>query len=161
MAEFSMSAGSKFESLTQKELNASLKEWMVDVAKGCRPVLINAQGAADTTGLVTIGGATSLTGGTLGPEVGYWWAVMRLAVRIDGLPAAYSLFQNVPLPHQLIRDVNGDANGYVAFNPTELMIPGGDTIVIRGSSITPGSAVTVTGQAIELPNQLLWKWLTA
>lgn len=160
MPKYKMSAGSEFETLSKAELDASLKQWMVDTAKGIRPVLIAAQGAADGAGAVSVGGATTLTGGALGPADGYWWAVTRLAVRIDGQPAAFSLYLNSVGPHSLVRDVNGSQGGYAAFGSTELMVPGTDNLIIQGSSVTAGSAVTVTGQAIEMPNSLLWKWLS-
>ena len=158
MPKFTMSAGKEFETLSKAELDASLKEWMIDVVKGIRPVNISSQGNAVATA-VTLGGATSLTGGTLGPEAGYWWAVSRLAVRIDSVPAAFSLYRNATNPGDLIRDVPGEANGYAAFGPYELMIAGGDTLLIQANSLTETGLLTVSGQAVEIPNQLVWKWM--
>lgn len=156
-----LSAGKQLDILTAKEMSLLLREWMVDVARGARPVKIASQGTADATGLVSIGGTTTLTGGTLGPAAGFWWAVTRLAVRVDGAPAAFELYANEPHTHSLIRDVPGEANGYASFGAHELLVGNADALLIRCSSLTPTTGVaTVTGSAIEFPEALLWKWTT-
>lgn len=159
MPEYTMTAGGKFHSLSAEELHAALQQWMVDAVKGIRPVTISGQGNADSTGSISLG-AQTLTGGALGPNQGYWWAVQRLAVRVDSVPAAYALYRNAARSHDLIKDVPGEANGYAAFGPWELMLNGGDSLVIRTQSTTPTTGlITVAGQAVEIPNQLLWKWM--
>lgn len=156
-----LTAGGSFETLNKAELDLSLREFMVDALKGIRPVQIASQGVADATGVVTLGGAVSVTGGTLGPEVGFFWSVLRLAVRVDGVPAAFSLYRNTVDPGSLIRDVPGSSNGYAPFGVSELLITGGDTLVVQSQSLTPSTGVmSVSGQAAEIPAGLLWKWLT-
>lgn len=159
MPKCTLSAGKEIETLSQAELNQSLRDWMVEAVKGMRPVLIAAQGAADTAGSITLGGATTLTGGTLGPGQGMVWAVTRLCVRVDSGPAAFSVYMNQAGSHRLVRDIDGSSNGYAPFGNNELILPSGDQLVIRASSLTPSSTVTVTGAAIEMPAGLLWKWL--
>jgi hypothetical protein len=159
MGKYKMSAGAEFETLNKKELDASLKEWMVDAVKGCRPVQISAQGSVTAPGTVTLGGATTLTGGVLGPEVGYWWSVTRLAVRVEGQPAAFSVYLNNADGGHLVRDVNGAANGYATFGQYELLFSGSDALIIQASTVGESGLVTVSGAAIELPTTLLWKWL--
>lgn len=155
-----MTAGGKFETLTSAELHAALKEWMVDAIKGIRPVSIATQGTADASGLIVLGGAAHPVGGTLGPEVGFWWAVQRLAVRVDGVPAAFSVYRNAPNVDSLVRDVSGDAGGYAPFGPWELMLTGGDSLVIQTNSMTANTGLaTVSGQAVEIPSTLVWKWM--
>lgn len=155
-----MTAGGKFETLTATELHAALREWMVDVVKGIRPVSIATQGNADANGLVVLGGARTPTGGTLGPAEGFWWAVQRLAVRVDSVPAPFSVYRNAPNTDSLIRDVAVEANGYVPFGPWELMLAGGDQLVIQTNSLTANTGLaTVSGQAVEIPNALIWKWM--
>ncbi len=158
MAEFKMTAGGKFETLTRDELDASLKTWMVESVKGMRPIRFDAQGAA-TAAAVTMGGATTLTGGRLGPEVGYVWAVQRLAVRVEGQPGAFSVYVNAANPANLVRDVNALANGYAGFGRDELLLSGSDTLVIQGSTAGESGLITVSGAAVEMPVGLLWKWL--
>ena len=160
MPKSTMSAGREFETLNKAELDASLKEWMVDVVKGIRPIALSTQGTADSTGAITLGGATTVTGGAVGPREGYWWSVCRLAVRVDGSPASYSLYRNAPNVDSLVRDIPAGNNGYVAFSTYELMLGGGDSLVFQASGVTPNtSLMTVSGQAVEIPNQLLWKWM--
>jgi len=154
-----LSAGKKIETLSKAELDASLKEWMVDVAKGCRPIQISAQGSSASPGAVVLGGATTLQGGTLGPEAGFWWSVSRLAVRVEGMPAPFSLYLNNADGGHLVRDVNAGANGYIGFGAFELMLSGADTLVIQTSTAGEAGLVTVSGAAVEMPNQLVWKWL--
>lgn len=156
-------AGHDIDILSSGDLEQAMRgmqQWMVDVARGAKPIRFNAQGVADSTGLVQLGGATTLTGGKLGPNEGVVWAVTRMAVRIDGQPAAFSLYVGGAHTNALIRDVNSDANGYVSFGAQECLIPGGDDLYLRGASITPSTGVcTVSGAAVEIPNQLMWKWL--
>lgn len=160
MPKATMSAGKEFETLSKAELDASLKEWMIEAIKGIRPVAIMSQGTADATGSVVLGGATSVTGGTLGPREGYWWAVQRLAVRVDGVPAPYSVYRNTVAAGDLVRDVPGENYGYASFGPWELMLVGGESLVIQSNSLTASTGVlTVAGQAVEIPNGLLWKWM--
>ena len=158
MAEFVMSAGKKFETLTKAELDASLRAWMVEAVKGMRPIRFDAQGTG-TAAAVTLGGATTLTGGRLGPEPGYVWAVQRLAVRVEGVPGAYSVYVNQLDAAHLVRDVNAAANGYARFGRDELLLGGGDTLVVQGSTAGESGLVTVSGAAVEMPVGLLWKWL--
>jgi hypothetical protein len=152
-------AGAELDILTKRELSSALKEWMVDVAKGCRPIRINAQGVAGSDGTVTIGGAATLTGGKLGPAPGFWWAITRIAVRVDQLPAAYSLYFNGPHVNSLVRDLDGTQNGYASFGAHECLVGNQDQLVIRATSLVAGSTVTASGAAVEIPSQLLWKWL--
>jgi hypothetical protein len=162
MSRVRLTAGAELDTLNQHELHqtlrAALKEWMVDVAKGATPIRISAHGTAGTTGLATLGGETTLQGGKLGPDPGFWWAVTRLALRVDSQPGAGSVYLNRRSEQTVVRDITADCNGYVAFGEKELMIAGGETLVVSASSLTPGSTVYVTGAAIEFPVSLLWKW---
>lgn len=157
-------AGADLDVVSGSELRqamSGLQDWMVSVAKGLRPVDIEGSAVADGTGLIQVGGALTLSGGRLGPEAGFWWAVTRLAVRIDNVPAAFSLYLNHPGSNAVIRDVDATAGGYLPFGAHELLVGNSDTLYLRGSGSTPGtSRMTVTGQAIEIPQQLLWRWLS-
>lgn len=160
MAEFKMTAGGVFNTLTKEELDASLKAWMVDNAKGARPVRFAAQGTVAADGTLTVGGAITLTGGTLGPTSGFYWVVNRIAVRVAGAPASYSIFINSPQPQDLVRDVTSTANGYVGFSTPDLVLSGDDSLVITAAGATSGQIAVITGQALEVPASLLWKVVT-
>lgn len=159
MPLFKLSAGSMIDVLNKQELRELMQEWKADHARGARPVRISADFKADATGLAVGGGASTLTGGTLGPAPGFWWSVQRLAVRVDSTPAAYEVYQDRRSAQSLIRDVDGSNNGYVSFGNNEVMLDGTSSLVIAASSLTPGSIVYVSGMAIEIPMTLLWKWL--
>jgi hypothetical protein len=156
-----LSAGKQLDLLTASEVRSVIREWMVDVARGARPVKIASGATADANGTVSIGGTRTLTGGTLGPAPGFWWAVTRLAVRVDGVPAAFEIYENEPHTHSLVRDVPGEANGYASFGAHELLVGNADQLLIRCASVTPTTGTaTVTGSAMEFPEALLWKWTT-
>ena len=156
MAKFTLSAGKEFESITPGELRGILREWQVDVAKGLRPILFDAQGTATAGGAIELGGATTLIGGTLGPKPAFWWAVTRLAVRVNGAAAgAYSV--GVGSSH--VRDVPVSAGGYAPFAAQELLVGNADTLTVAATGVAASATVTVTGAAVEIPQALLWRWL--
>lgn len=154
-------AGAMLDVLTVDELRGVMREYMVDIAKGIQPVAIAAQGITDTNSKCVMGGSYTLTGGTLGPEAGFVWAVTRLSVRVAEIPSAFSVYYNTPGSHRVIRDVDGSANGYVSFGSQECIVKTGESLVFSMTGTASGQPVTVTGQAIEIPNQLLWKYLGA
>lgn len=149
--------------ITKDELDGALKgmqDWMVSVAKGARPIRFTGAGTANgTTTLIEAGGATTLTGGRLGPEPGFWWAVTRMSVRVDSQPAAFGLYLNGAHTDSHIRDVDGTDNGYVAFGAQELLVGNSDSLYLRAVGLTVTSKMTISGAAVEIPNQLMWKWL--
>ena len=155
-----LSAGKQLDILTAKEMSALLREWMVDVARGARPVKISSQATADAAGVIRVGGTLTPTGGTLGPNPGFWWAVTRLAVRVDGVPAAFSVFINEENPNNVVRDVLIGANGYAPFGAQELLVGNGDALLVKAAGTANTGVCTVTGCAVEFPEQLLWKWTT-
>lgn len=159
-----MQAGALMDVLSKNELHEELRSlmqsWKTDNAVGARPITISADFAADATGLAVGGGVTPLTGGTLGPEPGFWWSVSRLAVRVDDRPAAFEVYLDRRSSQTLVKDVDGTSNGYVSFGSHELMVGNMSSLCIAAASINPGSRVYVSGAAIEIPNGLLWKWTT-
>jgi hypothetical protein len=161
MAEFKMTAGGVFNTLTKEELDSSLKAWMVDNAKGARPIHFSAQGVVAADGSLTMGGATTLIGGTLGPASGFHWVVNRIAVRVAGAAiSTFSIFINSAQPQSLVRDVPTTANGYAGFSTPDLVLNGDDSLVITSTSQTASAVAVVTGQALEVPATLLWKVVT-
>jgi hypothetical protein len=152
-------AGAELDILTPAEMSRLLREWMVDVARGARPVAISAAATAGADSKITVGGSVTLTGGTMGPGAGFWWAVTRLAVRVDDVPAAYTIYTGEPHTSRLVRDVDASAGGYAAFGSHELLVGNSTPLAVRASGSSTSSRATVTGCAIEFPESLLWKWL--
>lgn len=155
--------GADVDMLTKSELDSTmrgLQDWMVSVAKGVRPIRISARGKANgVSTTLELGGATTLVGGRMGPEPGFWWAVTRLAVRVDSQPAAFSLYLNAAETNSHVRDVDGAANGYAGFGAQELLVGNTDSLYLRASGLATDSTISVSGAAVEIPAQLLWKWL--
>lgn len=161
MAEYKMTAGGTFHTLTQDELHSTLKQWQLDRIKGLRTVTISAQGTTDASGNLTLGGPFALTGGKLGPAAGYVWAVKRLAIRVNGLTnVAWSLYVNNPDANNLVRDQPNTGTGYVSFSDTELILNGDDTLCFGFTGVGANVSVSVSGQGIEAPIGLLWKLLS-
>lgn len=156
MAKQRLSAGQELDILTAGEVKSILREWQVDVAKGLRPVLFSAQGTATAGGAISLGGAVTLTGGQLGPLPAFWWAVTRLAVRVNG-SAAGAFAVGVGSSH--VRDVPATAEGYANFAAQELMVGNSDTLTVQLSGVAASASVQVYGAAVEIPQALLWRWL--
>lgn len=160
MAEFKLTAGGVINTLTKEELDHSLKSFQIQNAVGARPVHFSAQGVVDGSGALSIGGAVTLTGGTLGPGSGFYWVVNRLALRVNNAAqASFSIFINSAQPQSLVRDVISTANGYASFPTPDLVLNPDDSLVVTASGGTTGHVAVVTGQAIEVPATLLWKVL--
>ena len=161
MPKFRLSAGSEIDVLNAAEARSLLREWMVDVAKGLRPITFNATGTTDGAGAIELGGAKTLAGGQLGPAPAFWWAVDRLAIRVDGVAAgAFSVFHGQASSLTLVRDVAATSGGFVSFNNRGLLLTGADSMVITIAGAAASKQVTVSGAAIEIPQSLLWRWLT-
>lgn len=156
MARQRLSAGQELDILTAAEVKSILREWRIDVAKGLRPVLFSAQGRATAGGAFEIGGAVTVTGGQLGPLPAFWWAVTRIAVRVNG--AAAGAFA-IGLGSSHVKDVPVAANGYSAFAAHELLVGNADTLTLQLSGAAASATVQVYGAAVEIPQALLWRWL--
>ena len=156
-----LTGGAELDILTASEVKALLREWQVDVAKGVRPIAFNAQGTTDATGAATIGGATTLSGGQLGPAASIWWSIDRIAVRVDGAPAgAFSIYHSQASSLTVIRDVPATSSGFVTFSGTKgLMVQPADSVVVTLAGAGANKPVTISGAAIEIPQALLWRWL--
>ena len=161
MAKFRLSAGSEIDVLTAAEARGLLREWMVDVSKGLRPITFNATGTTDGAGAVELGGAKTLAGGQMGPAPAFWWAVDRIAIRVDGVAAgAFSVFHSQASALTLVRDVAATAGGFVSFNNRGLMVGNADSMVVTIAGAAASKQVTISGAAVEIPQSLLWRWLT-
>lgn len=157
-----LTANKEIDVLTKAEVRSLMQEWRVDVAKGLRPVTFNATGATDAAGRFSLGGATTLAGGQLGPAPAFWWAVDRLAIRVAGVALAtgFSVYHGSESSLTVVRDVPATSAGFVSFNNRGLLLSGADSMVIVGTGAALSSPVTVSGAAIEIPQALLWRWLS-
>lgn len=162
MGKQKITANGDLDILTLAEVKSLLREWQVDVAKGLRPITFSATGTTDATGRFFLGGERRLDGGQLGPAPSIWWAVDRIAVRVAGVPlaTAFSVYHGQESAFTVVRDVPATSGGFVSFNNRGLLLPGGDSMVIVGNGAAATAQVTVSGAAIEVPQALLWRWLT-
>lgn len=160
--KFKLNAGAEFDILTQHELQDTLRNWMVEVVKGARPVRFSAQ-AQIVNNAVSVGGFDASTAtGQLGPRPGFVWAVRRitqtgLAVTTD--PTA--IWVNNTQPQDLVLPAFTGANsvnGYKSFNSGELLLVGDDRLIIASTgAVASVGTVTIAGAALELPVGMLWK----
>lgn len=162
MAKQKITANGELDILTMGEVRSLMREWKVDVAKGLRPISFSATGVVRGDGTWSLGGAVQLLGGQLGPLAAFWWAVDRVQIRVNGTPlaTAFSVYQGSESSLTVVRDVQASAAGYTAFTNRGLMLSGGDTMVLAGTGAAPAGQLTVSGAAIEIPQALLWRWLS-
>lgn len=164
MAEFELKLGGKVDLLSPDDMRGILRAYQVEQARGFVPRRFGASGGiVDSTGKLTIGGAQNPTSGQLGPNQGFVWSIKRIAVRLDGNPnIAHSIYSNAEGGNNVIRDVLPSANGWTAYALNEVVLMDTDQlcIVVPGAQVgPPSSQLVVSGMAVEVPRQLLWKLL--
>lgn len=131
-------------------LIAFKRTFWLEHARGIKHIRLPALQGYPSGGAVTVGNS----GIRLGPNPGFAWSVQRLV--IDGLnPADVASFyfngdQGVP-----VWQVSGAQFGQT-FGKLELTMYGGDFLVAQATTAVTGP-VQVAGEAIEVPQEMLWK----
>jgi hypothetical protein len=158
-------AGVTFDTVSPGELDkamSDLKSWHVELIKGGRPILFDAQGVIANNALTIGGSSASPSSGRVGPEAGYVWAIRRLAQ--TGLANATdptSIFIGDNEPSRLVfPNLTGvaGATGYKSFNGGEfILLPTQKVLVASTGAIGSAGTVTISGAAWELPIGLLWQ----
>lgn len=163
MAKFKLQAGAFIDTLTQPEIAKTLTQfitsWRLETQRGDTYRHFSATGTADASGNLVIGGSDATRSG-LGPEESMVWGVSRIAVTgAAGTTPILSLFRNSADPSTIIRGslalVNG--NAYQEYGSPGLVLNPGTNILLTGTALTAGSAVTLTGDCRELPASMLWR----
>ncbi len=158
--KFKMTAVGEIDVLTQHELRESLAGWMAEITRGVRYRQFSA-GANVAGGVWTIGGTSADNNqDTLGPRPGMLWAITGIAVSGNGvIPGTdlFSVYTNEVSPSTLV--VGGLTRGQM-FDIPPFVLNGGDQIALAGVGTgVAGIDVTVSGRAVEVPDQLGWQLL--
>ncbi len=145
--------------LTDKELRESLghhfdsvvRDWVRGIKYMRLPLL---SGFADGSGNLTLGEGTT----TNAPNQGYAWSVKRLAV--SGLasgttPDVVNVYRGDGLNNP-VWQLNGNNFAYT-FGKLDLVLLAGENLVLAGSTITSTALITLTGDCIEVPQEMLGK----
>ena len=163
MAKIRIEAGATLDTLTQPELDKSLTKfltsWRAEVMRGVGWRRFRAQGTADATGAVVIGGPTDVSDGTIGPEEGFIWSVtlVNLSNLVSAGTAIARLHVNDTEQAGMMQGNFTVANNAITqqYDPGIILKPG-DSLVAVLSSVTAGTIVTLTGQATEVPFNNAW-----
>ena len=162
--KFTIHAGAEMETLTQgelsEELTAALSAWRAELGRGAKWRKFSAR-ADVAAGVWTIGGASAPNNDkyATGPQPGFTWAVTRVAVAGNGVIAGtdlWSVYVDDVTPSRLV------TSGHTRFQTYDvgvLVLNGGEQLTLNGVGTGAGTDVTVSGQAVEIPEQLAWMLL--
>ena len=155
--------------LTRDELAGVLREDREAMARaqveGVKYFRLPTLYATPASGTVVLGqswSGQSYTGQIIGPNQGYVWSIRRLAANGLGTgtaPDILNVYRNgtgvAP-----VWQLNGNNWGY-SFGPTELLLlPGENLVAVSLGSLVTTAQVTLTGDAIEVPQAMLGKLVT-
>lgn len=166
MPKYEFKLGAYMDLLDKNELERALEkqtEALIVDARGVKHFYFSAQGLI-ASGAVAIPGPNSsvteaqLQQPNLGPEDGYVWAIQR--VTIDGLTVntdVITFYRNIASPNNHLYSVS--------MPPLESRHPGGhgsilrggDQLIAVGSGLTSTGTLTLTGEAIEVPAEMIAK----
>lgn len=160
-----LQAGAELDLISKEEMKDVLKtvtqDWFSQVGRGDRYKRFSAA-ATISGGTLTIGGSNQRDH-VLGPAEGFVWAVQRIALSglttNTGTPLTSStepvqLFLNDDGASSLVHPA---VQGFIDFGDHELVLYGGDTLLVTGTGLTKTGVVTLTGQAREVPAPLAWR----
>lgn len=163
MAEFRLQAGASIDILNQKELDHSLGSLAHDsVIERGRGVKWMRMPTLSGTMTGTFPTTTSKLGGTglCGPNPGYCWAVRRIAaINLSASTDQLYVYRNEPVVGQFIGAMVGQgATNFISFTNVQFVLaPGDELIIAPGASFSSSNVITITGEAVEVPAEMLWK----
>ena len=158
-----VTAGGTLDVLTKGEMVEGLREWMVSLAQGARPITFSAQADITAAGTLRVGGEDRT--GTTGPEPGFMWIVRRLALQgPDPATDPTSIYLTDNLANRLVfPGLTGAtwSTGYKAFNAGEFVVSGDDKIIVASTApLAATGTVTLTGAGLMFPHSLAWRYLS-
>lgn len=148
-----LTANAEIDLMNADELAHVLRSWQKEITTGVR--------FRQFAGQATVaGGVWSMTNQQLGPDPGMVWAVTRVAIGGNGITVGTDLFNayvGEVSPSKLIE--SGISRGARWILPT-VVLNGPEQLVFQGAGTNgAGTDVTISGAAIELPQQLAWQLL--
>lgn len=166
--KFKIEAGAELDLISRGELREELAiatgAWREEISRGVKWRKFSAQGVVGTpnpAGTWLIGaGAPNNSKDTLGPDVGFVWAVTRIAVSGNGfVPGTdlFSVYVDEISPSRLV--ISGLTRGNT-WDVGTFVLHSGEALALSGAGTgVAGTDVTVSGQAVEVPAQLAWQLL--
>ena len=169
MPKVKLDVGATIDFLNKEELDDALTDYQKNAEaaeyeklKGIKYFRLPRLYATPASGTVVLGEAWSgqlYTGQIVGPNQGYIWAIRRLAC--NGLGTGSS-------PDELniyragkhtdpVWQLNGNNFAYTFGRGELILLPGENLIAASVGSMTGTSQVTLTGDAIEVPAELIGK----
>lgn len=154
--KFKINAGVDLETTTPGEmkgmLDGSQQAWFQEMAKGVKSFRFAISGTV-TDGTFTI------TSGLSGPNQGTIWAVQRFSVDQLATGDVIRLYRSPASENTFLGQLTVDAPMY---HPGQggIIIKGGEMLDVTGDSLTTtAGSLTITGEAWELPEFMVWKLL--
>lgn len=136
-------------------LAANRERETLEAIQGIKYFRLPALYATPATGTVVLG----QSGQTSGPNQGYVWSIRRLTANGLGTganPDILNIYRN-GTSGSPVWQLNGNNWGY-SFGPTEMMLLPGETLVAASlGSLVSTSQITLTGDAIEVPQAMIGK----
>lgn len=161
--------GAEVDTLTRGELREELARYRAEAdaqaqgaMRGIKYFRLPRLYATPASGTVILGEAWAgqpYTGQLLGPNEGYIWSVRRLACNGLGTGNSPDLLNIYRNGHSTdpVWQLNGNSWAYT-FGKTEMiLLPGERLIAASLGSMTATVQVTLTGDAIEVPAQMIGK----
>jgi hypothetical protein len=159
MPKMKLQLGAELETLSARELGAELDKhasWERQAAFGLRhqdlPRMIGTtDGVAGNLQL----GADQPDQPTCGPKAGWYWAVSRISV--DGLAAGESV--KIYKETKFVGWVS-QLPGFLAFGTRGLVLKPGDFLRLVAAGLTVNEELTLSGECVSVPAELMWKILS-
>ena len=169
MAKVRIDVGAEIDTLTKGELDDSLRQYRQQgdaaaqgAVRGIKYFRLPRLYATPASGTVVLGEAwagQSYTDQFLGPNEGYVWAIRRLAC--NGLntgqsPDLLNIYRN-GWHSDPVWQLNGNNFCYTFGNPDMILLAGERLIARSVGSMVSTAQITVTGDAIEVPSEMIGK----
>lgn len=166
MPKYEFKLGAYMDLLDKNELEKALEKQtyaLLADARGVKHFYFSAQGLI-SGGSVTIPGPVAgvteaqLQQPNLGPLDGYIWAIQR--VTIDGLTGntdVITFYRNSVQPNNHLYSLGAAPNESRHPGGHGSLLRGGDVLVASGSGLTSTGTLTLTGEAIEVPAEMVAK----
>lgn len=154
---FKLQAGREVDVLTKEELQAGLTantaSWFQEKARGLSTARFDGDGTI-ATGAVLIPGPSQ---GTIGPDVGFAWAVQRITA--DGLSAndVLVVYRNSVTARNRLGIITAAQSYHPGSKGT--ILRGDERIIITGASLTATGDITINGESTEVTEADLYKIL--
>lgn len=158
--KFKLDFGAEIDLLTKDELAGALDSYgdrrLAEYALGLKhfdlPVLL---GTVPASGDLTLGSTGDPDQTYCGPRQGFCWRVARVSVSGISSTQTVNLYKGDVGASRFVSVLSATSPAFLTSHGL-LLKPGGH-IVIDGSGLTVGEQITVSGEAIEAPAELIYK----